>query len=602
MFVKQQILLPLLLLFSSCLLAQSVNNHFRFRVSVSEPERKLYEVELTCNNLTPGYNDFSMPVWMPGYYQVLPYADQVEGFRVSAGTDTVRWEKADHNTWRVYNGNEQMLKIIYRVKAGRNFVATNFIDGDHAFIAPTGSFLHLAGRLNQPVEVAVAPYPGWKTVATGLDKLPGDGHRFTAPDFDVLYDSPILMGNLVEFPSFSVKGVPHYFLAHQPGELDQAALMADLRKIVSVSVDMMKDIPFKSYSFLGIGPGMGGIEHLNSAAVSFSGRGLDNRAGRLRMLSFLAHEYFHHYNAKRIRPVELGPFDYDHGSRTNMLWVAEGVTAYYDELLVRRAGLMTEEELIESFRANIAAFEAKPGRLFQSVTQASYDTWSDGPFGRTGDAFNKTVSYYEKGPILAIMLDFAIRHHSSNRYSLDDVMRRLYNDIYKRQGRGYTETEFRATCEKFAGTSLEEFFGYVYTVKQPDYKKYFSYAGLDIDTAAEKIAGAWVGLETNFRNDTLFVSSVDFNSPAWAAGLAPGTAILSINGLPAGKDALQEMSGQYLPGDIIKFGVLKSSKPLSVPMIASTRFRRNYQIRKFSTPTPLQRKIFMTWSGLTGIN
>jgi predicted metalloprotease with PDZ domain len=226
---------------------------------------------------------------------------------------------------------------------------------------------------------------------------------------------------------------------------------------------------------------MGGIEHLNSTAISFSGDRFDG-TGRNGLLSFLAHEYFHHYNVKRIRPIELGPFNYDRENRTRMLWVAEGITSYYDELLLRRAGLTTEDDLIKAYRSSLIAYELKPGHLFQSVTQASFDTWSDGPFGRTGDDINKTISYYDKGPVLGMLLDFKIRHETKNKKSLDDVMRTLYKNFYQQKNRGYTEDEFRQVCESIAGVSLAEFFEYVYTVKEIDYLKYFAYAGLAIDT------------------------------------------------------------------------------------------------------------------------
>jgi len=212
------------------------------------------------------------------------------------------------------------------------------------------------------------------------------------------------------------------------------------------------------------------------------------------MYTFLAHEYFHHYNVKRIRPVELGPFDYDKENRTNMLWVSEGITVYYDILIARRAGLLTDEDLFKGFHGRLLGFENKPGRLYQSATQASYNTWSDGPFGRSDDEVNKTVSVYDKGAILGLMLDFKIRHETQNKKSLDDVMRTLYKDYYLKKKRGFTENEFQTTCEKIAGTKLTELFEYASTVKIPDYKKYFSYGGLDIDINPKQVPGAWLGI------------------------------------------------------------------------------------------------------------
>ena len=492
MFQKRCYFFALIVLLASTVRSQPVMN---FTVDMQAPASQTYSVRFECSGVKKEWVDVKMPVWMPGYYQILNYADNLSNFHVKdqAG-DSIRWERADHNTWRIYSNNAPVLNITYDVKAIRNFVATNFMDEQRGFIAPTGTFLHVDGLLDHPATVTILPYGKWNRVATGLEPVAGKRYTYTAADFDILYDSPILAGNLEELPSFSVKGVPHYFIGYKPGEFDREAFIADLKKVIEAAVDLMGEIPFKHYTFIGIGPGGGGIEHLNSTAVSFDGTGMNKPESRKRMLSFLAHEYFHHYNAKRIRPVELGPFDYDKGSRTDMLWVAEGITSYYEGFLLRKAGITTEQDLLGSFENHIRAYENKPGHLFQSVAQASYDTWADGPFGRTGDDVNKTISYYDKGPVLAMLLDFNIRHATRNKRSLDDVMRTLYKDYYQAKKRGYTSAEFQQVCERIAGVSLADFFQYVYTVKEVDYAKYLAYAGLTIDTAAKPVAGAWLGI------------------------------------------------------------------------------------------------------------
>jgi predicted metalloprotease with PDZ domain len=262
--------------------------------------------------------------------------------------------------------------------------------------------------------------------------------------------------------------------------------MNDLKGIITTATNLMGDIPYKHYTFLSIGPrGMGGIEQLNSTAISFSGESQKDTASRIRSFNFLAHEYFHHYNVKRIRPIELGPFDYDNGSRTNLLWVSEGLSVYYEYLIVKRAGISTEENVLNHFRNNIAAFEKGIGKQYQSLQQASYNTWSDGPFGRKDDKENKTISYYDKGPAVGMLFDFAIRHSTNNKKSLDDVMRALYQEYYQKKKRGFTEAEFRKVMEQIAGGPLDELFDYVYTTKELDYNKYLGYAGLTIDIAGD---------------------------------------------------------------------------------------------------------------------
>ena len=165
-----------------------------------------------------------------------------------------------------------------------------------------------------------------------------------------------------------------------------------------------------------------------------------------------------------------------------MLWVSEGLTVYYEYLVVRRAGISTEEDVLNALRANILAYENKPGRHFQSLAQSSYETWSDGPFGRTGDEVNKTISYYQKGPVVGWLLDLAIRNATQNKKSLDDVMRTLYKKYYQDKNRGFTEAEFRLETENMAGKKLNEIFDYVYTTNELNYNKYLNYAGLQVDT------------------------------------------------------------------------------------------------------------------------
>ncbi len=341
------------------------------------------------------------------------------------------------------------------------------------------SYIRL-GYIRDSVTVRVIPAPGWHRVATGIDSSTTLPFTYLAHDFDQLYDSPILAGNLEELPSFIVKGIPHRFVGVNLGEFDRAQLISDLKRIVEASAAMMGDIPYDQYTFLAIGPGRGGIEHANSCSISFSGKELTTASGRLRMLSFIAHEYFHLYNVKRIRPIELGPFDYQRENRTHLLWVSEGFTVYYEYLLLKKAGLSTPDELFRAFQSNIAAYENTPGHLYQTLAEASYTTWSDGPFGNSSGSLDKTISYYDKGPVVALLLDFAIRHETRNKRSLDDVMRLLYTRYYQQQHRGFTDQEFRQACESVAGAPLDELFDYVNTVRTVDYDKYLAYAGLTL--------------------------------------------------------------------------------------------------------------------------
>jgi predicted metalloprotease with PDZ domain len=311
------------------------------------------------------------------------------------------------------------------------------------------------------------------------------------------------------------------------------------------------------------------------------------------LLHFLAHEYFHHYNVKRIRPVELGPFDYDHGNRTNLLWVSEGLSVYYEYMLVHRAGLSTMEELFNAFRNNMISFEGKPGRLYQTLEQASYNTWSDGPFG--GDP-NKSISYYEKGPVVGLILDFKIRSLTKNKRSLDDVMRFLYHEYYQKRKRGFTDDEFRNACEKIAGASLSDEFDYVTTTKEIDYPKYFSYAGLSIDTTTKELPGAYLGLNTRERNDSVFITTVDAGSPAWNVGIRARQTLAEINGAAATVKLLKETIDKSNADDKITLTVIANNSKKTIEVPLGKRKEKSFRISRVENPSQLQKSTFESWS------
>jgi len=576
--------------------AQGSTTSLSFTVSVKEASSHLYHIVFHCEGIKKDQVEFKLPVWTPGYYQLMNYADNIQHFSASTNTGkNLKWEKNSANSWKVETNNSDKIILSYDVKATTPFVAANYLDEERGYISPAGIFIHPAGLIKQAVTIIIEPSAGWNMVATGLDSVKGKPNTFIAPDYDVLYDSPFLMGKLESLPSFSVKGIPHYFIAFKPGDFDRDKFMGDLKKIVTAASDIIGDIPYNHYSFLAIGPGGGGIEHLNSTSIAFSANGLNTPEGMIRMYNFLAHEYFHHYNVKRIRPIELGPFDYDNGSKTKMLWLSEGITVYYEYIILKRAGFTSAEEVLKTFQQSIKEYESKPGRYFQTPAEASYDTWSDGPFGRTGDEVNKTISPYDKGPALGLLLDFKIRHETKNRKSLDDVMRLLYTKYYKQQGRGFTEQEFRDECEKIAGVSLPDFFDYIYTVKQVDYPAYLAYAGLSIDTIAHELPIGWLGLTVRDRNDSLFITNTEWQSPAWEAGIRNRNAVLAINGNKMDAKSFNELLSSLKPGDKVKIVILTREGQKEKEIQLGKKKESSYAITPVTNPDPLQAAILETW-------
>jgi predicted metalloprotease with PDZ domain len=329
------------------------------------------------------------------------------------------------------------------------------------------------------------------TSVTGYQPLKGLRRTYTASCYDVLFDSPVLAGNQ-EVLTFAVNALPHNIAVLNPGSYDREALTRDYSRVVESAVSIIGEMPYSHYTFLIMGKGMGGLEHLNSMAV-FTGREdgdiypSDRRSFR-GWMEFIAHEFFHLYNIKTIRPIALGPFDYDRENYTNMLWVSEGFTVYYENIIMNRAGFMTPDEMLESLSRSITAYESIPGSRVQSATLSSFDTWINF-FSRSENSQNTTISYYDKGCGLGLLLDLKIRYSSGNSKSLDDVMRTLYYSYHKGLGRGFTDEEFRMECEKAAGTDLGELFGWASSTVRPDYDRYLDYAGLYLNEEAPSTPG-----------------------------------------------------------------------------------------------------------------
>ncbi|MCX6302412.1 MAG: M61 family peptidase [Bacteroidia bacterium] len=468
---------------------QAQNESVSLTVSMDNPNNHYYHVSMIYDGATTPVVNFKLPSWTPGYYIILDYAKNIVSFQAEDGNgNPLKWNKITKNTWQVQTGGSGTIKINYDVYAFRVSVGDPYLNDNRAFIAPAGVFMYVEGKLNLPCTLTISPYKDFKTISTGLDPVEGKTNTYFAPDFDVLYDSPILAGNQ-ELLTFDVQGIRHTIAIENPGPFDHEKIISDHKKMVESAVSFIGEIPYEHYTFIIMNKGMGGLEHLNSMAVFTNTSTFGQEEGYDRWLSFVAHEFFHLYNVKRIRPIALGPFDYDKENYTDMLWFSEGVTVYYEYLVLNRAGLMDRNKVFRELGSVIGSYENIPGHLFQSAAESSFDTWIQF-FNRSENALNTTISYYDKGCALGMLLDLKIRHESKNQKSLEDVMKTLYQVYYKDKNRGFTDLEFREVCEKAAEVKLDEIFEiYVPTVKDINYQKYLEYAGLIIDTVIVENTG-----------------------------------------------------------------------------------------------------------------
>lgn len=398
--------------------------------------------------------ELMMPIWTPGYYRVEDYAARVSELTATAPDGSaLPVSKPKANRWIVETNGAPVVRLSYNLTAQGRSVTSNWVDATLGVINGGAAFITRVERVRRPHDVRLEMPATWTRSVSALDPAPGgQPHHYRAPDFDTLVDSPILAGDLT-LHEFAVGGSTHVIA--EGGERPQW----DSRKAADRIETFVKEVrkfwgtlPFTRYVFLNVfRQGGGGLEHANSTLLTSSPKATEPTTT---WISFVAHEYFHAFNVKRLRPVELGPFDYEASPRTSSLWFSEGGTTYYGNLMLVRAGVITHDEFLASLSSAIASLQKAPGRLLQSLEQSSLEVWTNSNSGVGANA--STVSYYTKGFVVSFLLDAHIRHITKGRKSLDDVMR-LGMARYG-GARGFTAAELRATIEEVAGRKMTPWF------------------------------------------------------------------------------------------------------------------------------------------------
>jgi predicted metalloprotease with PDZ domain len=524
------------------------------RYTLSFPAPQTHYVEVSADVPTGGRPrvELMMAVWTPGSYLVREYARHVEAVTATAGGRSVVVAKTDKNRWTVEAGGASTVTVKYRVYAREMSVRTNWVEAGFAMLNGAPTFLTLPDGLNRPHEVVITPARGWRRSITALPPMSGGEHRYRAPDFDTLVDSPILVGNPAVY-EFTIDGTRH-ILANEgeAGVFDGARAAKDVETLIRAQRDLWGSLPYERYVVMNVltaAPGIagGGLEHKDSTVLIASRWATRTRAPYLAWLELVSHEVFHAWNVKRLRPAELGPFDYENENFTPSLWMAEGLTDYYADLLVHRAGLSSREEYLQSLSAKIEELQTNPGRLVMSASQASFDAWIK-YYRPDENSINVAVSYYTKGAVVAFLLDARIRAATNGARSLDDVLRAAYAKYAG--ARGFTPDEFRAVAEAVAGTSLQTFWAEAINgTGELDYAEALKLFGLRFRASGPPGARPYLGANT--RNDAgrLVVTQVLRNTPAFEAGLNVDDEILAIDEFRVRADQLNQRLDQYKAGD-----------------------------------------------------
>jgi len=560
-----------------------------YTVGMSKPWTHLLEVEARVKWATmPTKLQLKMAVWTPGSYLIREYAKNVQDLDVRSGSgESLAWQKVSKNTWEVDPKGSKEVVATYSVYANELTVRTNELNADHGFWNNGGTLMYVKDQLNVPSTVTVKPYGNWK-VATGLPPVADRPNTFRAPNVDVLFDSPFEVSDFTEV-AFTVEGKPHRIVFSGDGNYDTKQCANDVAKIVEEAYKIFGELPYDNYTFIVNLRGGGGLEHLNSTALQYPRFGFKPEARYKGFLGLAAHEYFHAFNVKRIRPDALGPFDYENENYTKLLWVAEGGTEYYSNILLRRAGLISDKEFLAARADGIKQLQERPGRLEQSLEDSSFDAWIK-YYRPDENAVNNQISYYDKGELVNMLLDITIRTDSNGTKSLDDVMRALYNDFYK-QGKNYTPTDYQRLAEAAAGKPLDDFFSqYVRGTTDPDWAGIFLGIGIQVNAVGQP--RAYFGAEMAESGGTLTVRSVPAGTPAYDQGINTGDQIVAIDGYKATMPFLSSYVAEHKPNDKIKLTIFRFDKLREINFSLGSDPRKLYTLKPVESPTADQKKLY----------
>jgi len=573
----------------------------RYRVSMPQPHSHLFEVEAHFPALD--LLDAALPSWTPGSYLLREYARHVQDVTAEAeGGQALHVERTDKRTWRVESHGKPVV-LRYRVYANELTVRTSHLDGSHGYFNGATLFLYAEPLRAIPHRVRINAPAGW-SVFSALDR---DGDELVAQDFDTLVDSPVEVGPH-EPLSFVAHGVPHQVVLWGEPKPDVQRLVAELQKVCETEAAFFGALPTERYLFLIYltDKGRGGLEHKSSTTLLYSRQGFSTQKGWEDFLTLAAHEYFHLWNVKRIKPRAMVPFRYGEEAYTRLLWAFEGTTSYYDTLLVRRAGLLSPQHYLTRLGEALSSLSATPGRLVQTLEEASLTAWVK-YYRPDENSINSAVSYYLKGELVALCLDLTLRQLTSDAHSLDDVMRLLWERFG--DGRGVPEDGVEAIAGEVAGQSLQPFFERALRSTEELDLGVLSQVGLVARTRVRESATdrggtpprlksgevrerGWLGVVPR-SSSTL--ASVLQNSPAMEAGLYAEDEVVALDGEKVDAAGLLSRCDDKAPGTHVTVHVFRRDRLVEVPVTLGTRPADAVWLAPVDKPTDAQKASYRLW-------
>ena len=523
-----------------------------YTLKMPRPQNHYFQVEMQVTQIKQKTATVKLPVWAPGSYLVREFSrhlNQVKAYSLQGAALPVI--KKTKNAWEIDLKGQTAFVVKYEVYAFELSVRTSFLDETHGFVSGPSMFMYLDGHKETGGELLVQPHASFKRISTGLslksEVKQGNNQTFTFDNYDQLVDCPIEIGNQYEF-EFEAVGVKHTVAMYGEGNFDPERLKEDMAKIIEEETKVVGVNPNTRYVFIvhNVVGGDGGLEHCNSTVLSVD-RWTYDGSNYINFLNLVAHEYFHLWNVKRIRPIELGPFNYDQEVYTNYLWVMEGFTSYYDELILRRCGFYAQEEMLKKIQIAVNYVESSVGARVQPVAHASFDAWIKA-YRPNENSSNTTMTYYSRGLIIAAVLDAMIIKQSNGKECLDHLMKDLYETYYVGKNRGFTDAEFKACLVKHTGQDMAEFFlKYIDGTEVIPYSMYFLPLGVEVSDVGgvKPVFGANVSEE----GGKVIIKSIRSNSSAEDAGLSVNDEIIACMNYRVDKPMLDALMNGAAVGD-----------------------------------------------------
>jgi len=581
--------------------APVMSDTVRYTLGWDNPASQLYQVAVTASARGEPVV-FSLPAWRPGRYILQNYAANVQNVRAfDERGNPLPAEWIDLDSWRVEPGSANAVTLRYEYYAHTFDAGSSTLTPDAAYFNPVNLFPWIEGRKDAPVTLVIEAPADW-TVATQLEKRPGSGHRYAAPDYHRLVDSPTIAAPDLVVWDYEVDGAAHHLAFRVvQGELDlgeysRERIVADVSRLTEEAVAVFGVTPFDEYWHLfQLVPFPFGhaVEHESSASYVIQDRAFASANGYDGFLSIIAHEFFHAWNVKRIRPAALWPYEYSTPQLTRLHWVTEGVTSYYEGVLLARAGLLEEEGVYRRLSNNIRALQSSPGRLVTSAELSSLTAWHTG----YGDGNpNQAISFYLKGSLLGLLLDLTIRDATDGARGLDDVMRLLWERHYE-QGRGYPEDGFQTAAEEVAGRSLDDFFSrYVAGTDELPYDETLAIVGLTArQVANESKPAATFGWRLRKQGDDMTISNVLPDGPALAAGIMRDDVLVSVDGEATETVDLDPLLSQRSPGDEVRVILRRSGEEIEKRVTLGGEGNLQWTVEPVASPSERQLQLRQGW-------